>query len=342
MTPDAACQFLFTLDDGNSYRAVATGDYRPQVATEDERWARARDAAMVILAANVNSPQAASKHPDSGRNCLCQYLYWLAHDAPNDVHPSAALDSATIARFVANEGVIRRRSHRSRVALASAVRAFRFGYPVLFPPARIVNRGEPEPELPPVEDWQFALAWEETQAFRHSATRQNARAVLLLGRGAGLAAPAMAHVAGHHIAHEPGAGTWVQVVAPGQQRRVPVLERYGALLEDLAEGRPERCLIASVPSPCDHGQPGTLMTQLSGNLQRHGHNFTVNVEGLRKAWLIEHVAANVPIRTLLQAAGLTSLRTMERLVPHMPAPPDSPVHLAYELGAVPSERRARR
>jgi len=63
---------------------------------------------------------------------------------------------------------------------------------------------------------------------------------------------------------------------------------------------------------------------------------------LRKAWLVEHVAANVPIPTFLAAAGLRSLRSLESLLRYAPRPPSSKVHLAYELGRIDPKRRAER
>jgi hypothetical protein len=63
---------------------------------------------------------------------------------------------------------------------------------------------------------------------------------------------------------------------------------------------------------------------------------------LRKAWLVEHVAANVPIPTFLEAAGLKSLRTLESLLPYAPRPPSSKAHRAYELGGIEPKRRAER
>lgn len=104
--------------------------------------------------------------------------------------------------------------------------------------------------------------------------------------------------------------------------------------------REERCLIANGVGPCDAGQASSLGRVLSRSLTRHGHAFSVAPEALRKAWLIEHVAANTPIPTFLAAAGLTSLRTLERLLPYAPPPPASKVHLAYELGGI--EQRNRR
>jgi hypothetical protein len=137
--------------------------------------------------------------------------------------PDALLDEETIQRYVADDGAARRSSHRSRVALASAVRRFRRSYPALFPARRPTPAGEPE--LPPLEDWAFDLAMDEVAAFRNPETRLNLRALLVLGRAAGLDGSEMCHVSGEDVVQEPGAGTWVRVRRPGREREFPVLAR---------------------------------------------------------------------------------------------------------------------
>lgn len=339
LSPEEAITQILELPEGHAYRALAEDTYRPGHATDDAIWALARDAALVILAPNRESPQALSEHPDAGRNNLCHYLYWLAVGNPAMLAPNTALDDENIQRFIVNEGTVRRSSQRSRVALGSGVRAFRHGYPDLFPQRKLPS--SEGAELPPVEDWQFQLAWEETAAFRNAETRGNVRGLLLLGRGAGLDASEMRWASGLHVHHEPAAGTWVTVVRAGHEREVPVLARYGDLLEDLACARGERSLIANCVAPCDASQASSLGRVLSRSLGRHGHAFSVAAEMLRKAWLIEHVASNTPIPTFLAAAGLTSLRSLERLLPYAPQPPTSKIHLAYELGGIEQRYRHR-
>ncbi len=225
--------------------------------------------------------------------------------------------------------------------MASAIRAFRFGYPALFPTRRLTGPAE-DLELAPVEDWQFEIARAETAAFRNAETHLDLRALLVLGRGAGLGGLELRYTTGSHIGHVPAAGTWVEVTAPNEQRRVPILARLADLAEDLAVVRSERCMIANGPAPCDPSQAGHLAGVLSRSLRRHGHGFRINTEGLRKAWLVEQVASNTPIPTFQAADGLKSLRSLERLVPYAPRPPASPVHLAYELGGIEAHEDSRR
>jgi hypothetical protein len=325
------------LEESHPYRALAEGTYRLTGAGDDDRWAITADAAAVILAANVDSPQARRVRSDRGRGSLCTELYFLSVDGPDVLKPLNSLDEETIQYFIANEGKIRRSTHRSRTALASHVRSMRFGFPELFPSNARYDDGN-ETELAPIEDWQFEIALAETAHFRNPETRLNMRAVLHLGRGAGCDGGEMPHIAGIHVERVPSAGTWLRIVAPGGERFVPVLARHADALEDLACARNERCLIAKGPAPCDSSQPSVLCGELSRSLRRHGHDFRIYVGGLRKAWMIEQVSSNCPMNTFLQAAGLKSLRTFERLLRYAPRPPDNLTHLAYELGGVEHDR----
>jgi len=337
---DRTATVLLSLPEAHPYRALAEGRYRPSRATDDQRWELAREAVLAILAADVPHADEDPRYAASQRNALCALAYWAARDGEAALVPDVLLDEETIQRYVADDSAARRSSHRSRVALASTVRRFRRAWPELFP-ARRTGPVE-EPELPPLEDWAFDVALAEVASFRNPETRLNLRALLVLGRAAGLDGSEMCHVSGEDVVQEPGAGTWVRVRRPGREREVPVLARFADLAEDLAHARRERCLIANGPAPCDPSQPGSLARQLARSLARHGHEVALSPEMLRKAWLVEHVAANVPIPTFLAAAGLRSLRSLESLLRYAPRPPSSKVHLAYELGGDEPRRRAER
>jgi hypothetical protein len=337
---DRTATVLLSLPEAHPYRALAEGRYRPAHATDDPRWAIASRAVMAVLEADALHATGDLRYLASQRNALCALAYWAARDGEAALVPDALLDEETIQRYVADDGVARRASHRSRVALASTIRRFRRAYPVLFP----AKPGAPSSEasLPPLEDWAFDLAMAEVASFRNPETRLNLRALLVLGRAAGLDGSELCHLTGEDVIQEPGAGTWVRVRRPGREREVPVLARFADLAEDLAHARGSRCLIANGPAPCDPSQPGSLARQLARSLACHGHEIALSPEMLRKAWLVEHVAANVPIPTFLAAAGLRSLRSLESLLRYAPRPPSSKVHLAYELGGVEPRRRAER
>ena len=320
------------LEEGHPYRGVGDGTYSPRGATP-KVWEAARPLTIEILGTDARS---AGHRPEQGahrRSALAGYLTWLAGDDPDLLQVDIALSDSEIGRYLATDGRTRRSSHRSRVALRSLLRSFRGAYPHLFPPAR--TAGGDEPTLAPVEDRQFDIAYDTCAGFRNAVTRHHARALLLLSRACGLDGGDLRHIAGNDIIRRPGAGLWVVVRRGNTGRQIPVLARYANRLEDLTVGRADRCVISDVPPPACNEAPSNLSGLINRQLRRGGHEFTISPERLRKAWLIEHVASNVPLKTLLGAAGLTGLRSIERLVvEHCPDPPTNETHLAYELGGI--------
>jgi hypothetical protein len=119
---DRTATVLLSLPEAHPYRALAEGRYRPSRATDDERWELAREAVLAILAADVPHADEDPRYAASQRNALCALAYWAARDGEAALVPDALLDEETIQRYVADDSMARRASHRSRVALASAVR----------------------------------------------------------------------------------------------------------------------------------------------------------------------------------------------------------------------------
>lgn len=326
-------QQLLDLPAEHPYRAVATGAFTPQATHGSDTWRTALPLVLAVLAADANLP---SCNPDTAahrRGALCTYLDWLAATDPRFLELPAALADIHINRYLASDGRQRRSSHRSRVALRSQIRSYRAAYPALYQRQR--KHSGKDQILQPLEDWQLSLAYESVAAFRSPATRVQLRAMLLLCRGAGLAGRDLRWITGQDIYRHANAGAWVRVTTPAAPRQVPILAQYAAELEDLATCRPTRAMIAAAGIPTPGNQASQLCGQLNRLLARTGHTFTVSPEKLRKAWLAEHLGANTPINTILLAAGLRSLRTLETLVEtHAPSPPTNPQHLAYELGAL--------
>jgi hypothetical protein len=331
---DQALQALLHLDQGHPYRAVADGSYRPKQADDDQAWAAARGFMCQVLAADVAGPNFRTESAIHRRSALGTYLCWLAADDPRLLTIELALGNAEIGRYLATEGIQRRSSHRSRVAMRSMLRSFRACFPDVFAASRISQPG-PDPVLAPVEDWQFDIAYEQCDGFRTPATRFHARNLLLLSRGAGLDGADLRWVRGDDVEHRTGAGIWVVVKRPGHERSIPVLARFGKRLEDLAHQRLKRVLISDVAAPCASDAASQLAAVLVRHLKRNGNDFAISPDRLRKAWLAEHVGANCPLNTLLAAAGLSSLRSLEDVVTKWgPPPPPVDAHLAYELGGI--------
>lgn len=325
-TPGDSSQLL--IPEGHPYAGVADGSYIPEGA-DLKVWRLAMPVVQELLLADFrNRPTLDKRNHLFRRSALSRYLLWLAENEP-DLLSSAPLDTDEIRRYLATDTMMRRSSHRSRVALRSILMSFRFD-----PKKKLPT--EPSGSLPPTPDDLFELALNETTHFRSPVTRANARALLLLCRAAGLDGADLRFVRGTDIVKIPGAGTWVVVTNPSAPRRVPVLTRYAGLLEDLGAARGERpMLTADGEIPIDPSNPGQIAGLITRSLKRAGHSGRIQAIGLRKAWIAEHIGANAPLLTLLQAAGLKSLRAFDDLLnEHAPLPSTNSAHIAYELGGL--------
>lgn len=308
------------------YSRVESGEYVPSDANADD-WAAAKPVAVELLGADrARHPHHDKRTCVARRSALCLYLTWLAGDNPDLLDDP--LDPDQIRRYLATDGMQRRSSHRSRTAIKSILNSIR-------------GDEQPTPALPrdttePTSDVLFDRALAETAHFRNPVTRANTRALLLLTRGAGLDGADLRYVRGSDIQTIPGAGTWVHVKDPRYPRSVPILARYASLIEDLAAGRGDRPMLSyNGAIPIDSSTPGQLAGMITRALIRAGHPGRINVSGLRKAWIAEHISANAPLLTLMNAAGVNSLRAFEDLLTdHAPLPPTNPAHIAYELGGI--------
>jgi len=331
----SAAARLLELDDRHPYRTVASGGYEPN-DVPPRAWNQALPLALEILAEDVGSPAYRVDSASARRGALCRYLTWLADDDSDLLSTDIALSDDEIVRYLATAATLRRSSHRSRVALRSLLKSFRAAYPaVRFPGGPQLKAGA-EPILAPVEDWQFDLAMEACTRFRDPRTRRHTRAVLLLARAVGADGADLRWITGDDITRRPAAGTWIHINHPTRGRHVPVLERYADAIEDLAEGRGPRTLIGDQDPPSASNAASTLTSLINrAMLLRRPKRVSVSPERLRKAWIAEQLGANVPLNTLLAAAGLSSLRTIETLVrDHSPASPARSEHLAFELGGI--------
>lgn len=196
--------------------------------------------------------------------------------------------------------------------------------------------------IAPVEDHVREAGWRNVTAFRNPGTRLNLRGYIALGRGAGATGGDMRHVTGEHVHRRAGDGLWVWLPGiegpDGPWVDVPVLARFAKPLEEVAYGRAQQCVVGGTSPPLEANAAGMLGGQLSRKLHTLGlPEAQISAAALRKAWIAEHLGANVPLNTLREMLRVKSLRTIETLVRlHSPEMTTNPVHLAYELGGLTS------
>lgn len=305
--------------------------YQPQ-GCDPKYWKIAKPVLLKIFEQDLERrPDQDERTMASRKSALGLYLTWLAEHEP-ELLDHDPLDSDEIRHYLATDGIARRSSHRSRVAIKSILMSFGNDKP-----KRIT---EASGSIAPTSDAVVEAALVQATLFRNPVTRANARALLLLARGAGLDGADLRWVRGVDIAQRAGAGTWVTVSNPKNTREVPVLARFADPLEDLALGRGQSPMLGrDAIIPIDPSTPGHITSTISRAFTNSDNKTRVQVEGLRKAWIAEHVAANAPLLPLMQAAGIKSLRSIDDLVSeHAPLVSPNPVHIAYELGGVVGKR----
>lgn len=324
---------LLDLPSGHPFRTVASGEYCP-AGVEVGTWEVARPVVLEILAVDVTSPDHDPDTAMGRRAVLAHYAAYMAAHDPRRLTIATLLDDDVMAQYVASDPQQARRNHRSRQVALSQLRSFRLAF---VPPTKPRRGTSPKAgTLSPLTDREFDIAVRAAATFRTKTTTQRTQAWLALGRGAGLSGADMRWVTADSLHDRPAAGLWVVVQRPGAERDVPVLARFADDLRALANDLTPGALIAAGEAPCDPDTPSAIGSTLTRAVRASGHaDLLISVERLRKAWLAEHLATNAPLNTLLAAAGLTSLRSLEDLVPnHAPARPSDASAIAGQLGGI--------
>ena len=176
----------------------------------------------------------------------------------------------------------------------------------------------PPPQLPrhtlaaPYSPVEVAGFWAAAQAQRTPALRRTATSLLTLGLGAGLVPIEHFGVHGRHVQQVDGV-TVVQVDGP-RARRISVLRAYAQPLLELA---------AEVGDGLMLGHP-----LLAGQESRQWHVIrlldlpaglpALRAGRLRSTWLVSLLAMPVQVDELLEAAGITTTRPLQDLIPFVP------------------------
>lgn len=319
------------LPEGHLFRAVADRSYRPKNAPNGDQWELAYPLLIEILSADPRRLTDGHLLLGSRRAVLARHLYWLAGEYPDQLNADFALDERQVVRSAACDPG--RTNDRSRIAFMSQVRSFRPGYPKLFAGKRQVPEIK---HLEPVTDREFAVALAAAETFRTPATRDHVRALLFLCRGAGADGADCRYVVGTDVYRLPAAGLWVRLRRPGHSREVPVLERFAFDLEELAQRAGSRLLVSRSSPPGKEWLCNELTDMLKRRLQGRYPGLLVSPTRLRKAWLLEQIVTWEKLHVFLQAAGLTSMHSVEFLQAKCPEPTTDPVRLAELLGGLSS------
>lgn len=155
-----------------------------------------------------------------------------------------------------------------------------------------------------------------TRTQPNETTARQLRACVGLGLGAGLDSPDLRHLRGRHVRRLDGdEGVRVEVVE-GRQRIVWVLREF------------EELVLSGLPSQASRLVVGEAASRrnIAANVFKRAHILGdaphFEQSRMRTTWLARLLSAGIPLPVIMQAAGLTSARTLTDLVPfveHDPA-----------------------
>ncbi|GAB2654434.1 hypothetical protein GCM10027169_18420 [Gordonia jinhuaensis] len=281
---------------------MAIENYAPTIPSND--WPHIADFVRDAVA------DYAPNDPAAARDLLwaCARLtHWCWRVAGYDLDRSIVFHRTTIVEFLVrgrgemasgSAGNLRRLLLNMADKLAPDLLA------VAVPPA---GRGETSVPYTELECADMA-AWAAGQATAHR--YRNATLLLALGLGAGLSAPEIQNIRTGDIAVDDD-GVLLRIDGE-RPRMVPVLARWEQPLADLAEAsmRPDihifRPRARRTPRLVSH-----FTATCNGDV-------VPNTRRMRATWLIGHLTAGVPIRALMEAAGVESLNTLTRYLVHVP------------------------
>jgi hypothetical protein len=175
-------------------------------------------------------------------------------------------------------------------------------------PHRPIGRSAPTQPYSP-GDIAELVSWAATQGT--AVRRRDARTMLALGLGAGLAARELLEVQTTDVMIDTkGAKPEAQIVVWRERTRVvPVLERWvSPLMQTLSEIPADSWVFRS-------GRKGSTPGQITDFLTRSRSPLDVRPVRMRATWLVEHLTHGTPAEEVLRISGLQNFAALDR---HMP------------------------
>lgn len=245
-------------------------------------------------------------------SALTGHVHWVTQVACLPLDVSTILHRDTIAEYIAHGcpsltpgSRATRRSQLIRIAEAALPAEERVSR------LQAVHRDNPARPYTPAE--QIALrSWAVGQTTDQR--REDCHTILALGLGAGLATTDMLALRVEDILVD---NQGVLITVHGTRtREVPVLARWEKHLVTLTQTLPGDLWVLGTPrrKPNPNWMDAFLAkTQAEGSLR-------ASPARLRNTWLVHHLTTGTPLGPLAHAAGLSTFRTIEKLLPFVPEP----------------------
>lgn len=236
------------------------------------------------------------------------YACWVSGEGLSTSAADLA-DAETIERYI--QVGMAGRGDRSRATRRAVLRrlASRVAPPTIPPPEAIRYRFiRPPYDADTVARYLTLASNQPTQG-----RRVRVLAILGLGLGAGLDGRDLPWITACSVSSTRD-GLAVEVAGGPRPRTVIALERYAELIRTCARACPDGPLVGGERS----GQRN-LTSQALAKVISDGSLPPLVTSRLRSTWLTTHLELGTPLTVLLPAAGLTTARPLEDLLPHVRA-----------------------
>lgn len=246
---------------------------------------------------------------------LAQYLAWRSEGGRAVTDPGVVFRADEIEQFIS--GGCGHLAGGTRATYRSALRTIGehvVGVEVACPD-RMVELAKPAP-LTPYTDSQFAALLGAIAGRPTAFQRDNAMVLVVFGRGAGLTAGDIANLTSWDVRTTQD-GTTLVTVAGDRPRRVPLLRRWEAMASQIAADAEGGPMFNPARSRATRNDIARFCDRLAWRDAPR-----LSVSRLRITWVVEQLAAGIPLHVLAEAAGVTApnlARYAEFLKPFSPS-----------------------
>lgn len=188
----------------------------------------------------------------------------------------------------------------------------------------------------PVSDDEMLAVLEAVDSIPNRHLHDRALSSIALARGAGASQVDLRHVIGSDVVAIPNAGTWVSIRRPSAMRTVPVSWSYADQLRQLARKSRARSLVGprDAASRCSAGDVCDVIAEVQGRAEKLAPGILVEVERLRRAWLLERLQDQLSVHDFLSVTGERSWTTIRELLQFCPDAKTELAIMARTTGAV--------
>lgn len=298
-------QMAATPELAPAFRALVE-NYEPLDITADT-WAAIRDVFMhVIHRGGIKGAESFKKH----RVVIAGFLAWL-HERHRSLDIPTAFTYQTIDAYYVDglDGMETNTRNDYRSRLKNVARRVNPGLDTPIPVSK--GRVSIRPGYNPAEE---AAIQRVVTRQRRRETRRRACLVVGLGGGGGLDAIDIRNQQRLGIIDRGDNGIVVKVAGP-KPRTVIIRREYEALVRIGIEGLKANDFVLKNNGPQSQNPVGRALD----DVEHFDDTPRIDVGRLRSTWLAWLMNRPVPVRVILQAAGLQSARTLSDLLPHLPA-----------------------